>query len=128
MEIFEVTIHDYPPSYISAATRSKARYASWLRYSDTCECTFKEFQTFTKVRSNGKPPKDGYDYVRDYYKIDVHLGQRVRLINEGSYSGKTGEVVYPGSSSQYVHVCMDDHENVIMHVHPLSVEPLPTQQ
>lgn len=127
MKTFDVKIAHFPPSTYSAATRSKARYQAWLSFSDTHECTFRDFQRITEVWSCPVPAIDGYDYIRRAYGVDVTVGQRVQIRNEGpGYNGLEGEVIYPGPSTQYVQVCLDGRDYPV-NVHPLSIDPLTTE-
>lgn len=125
MRMFEITVNNFPPVYKSAETPGKARAAVWRDYTDAFECTFKEFLSISKVRSCSVPAKDGYDYVRRAYGLDVKIGQRIRLKDEGPSTGMEGVVVYPGESTAHVHVKLDDR-NDISHVHPSSITIHPT--
>jgi hypothetical protein len=86
-------------------------------------CTFGDYLKAYKPRARlagAYPAPDGYDYVRRAYGVDPRIGQRVRLCNEASLSGKEGVVLYPGTSSAYVHVLLDGEKSA-SHVHPSNV-------
>ena len=122
--IYAVTVEGFSePVTISAATASKARAEAWRRFNDAFECSFRDFLSISRVQKVSAPTDDGYGYVRRHYGLDVKIGQRVRLKNEGRMSGTEGEVIYPGTSTAHVHVQLDGRPDV-SHVHPSSIEIL----
>ncbi|KTS02518.1 hypothetical protein SB2_25560 [Methylobacterium radiotolerans] len=123
IRLYEVTARLYGQAYtrpVSARSPAAARYRAYL--DADLSMPFREYLRATSVRlAPGMPPDDGYGYVRQAYKVDPRIGQRVTLKNEGKdWEGREGEIVYPGTSRQYVHVMFDDLDNPVV-VHPLSV-------
>lgn len=121
---FEIRVEGFDPFVLTAPTRSKARYEAWQRFSEPYpDVTFGQFARKCRVVACAAPPNDGYDYVRRTYGVSPRLGQRARLINEGSSSGMEGQIVYPGRSTASVHMVMDGR-SFTTRVHPLNVELL----
>lgn len=123
IRLYEVTARLYGQAYtrpVSARSPAAARYRAYL--DADLDMSFRDYQRHTSVRlAPGIPPDDGYGYIRRAYKVDPRIGQRVTLKNEGKdWEGREGEIVYPGTSRQYVHVMFDDLANPVV-VHPLSV-------
>ncbi|WP_158811224.1 hypothetical protein [Beijerinckia sp. L45] len=105
--LFEITVRGRDPFTLSAPTRSKARAEAWRRYADAWNIPFRDFLLLVSVRRAGALADDGYDYVRRTYGVEVAIGDRIALTNEGASSGKTGTVVYPGASTRYLSVVFD---------------------
>lgn len=120
---YEVSVQGFPPVTYSALSPAKARTEAWRSFTSAYDCTFKDFLRISRVRTCAAPHADGYDYVRRNYGVDVKIGDRVRLINEGSSSGLEGEVAYPGQSTAHVHVLIDGRDYITT-VHPESIEKI----
>ena len=122
--IFQVEVYPFEPFLYTAPTRDKARWRAWEAFSGVYHS-----ETFAgwlargvTVRRLEKPPaEDGYDYVRAYYGVSPRIGERMRLVNEGSSSGREVTVVYPGKSTASIH-CVYDGQDRAMLVHPSDVE------
>lgn len=119
--IYEVTVAGFPPIEYSAATPAKARAMAWGDYTHAYECTFKDFLKISTVRRCGVPEDDGYGYVRSAYGVDVAIGDRVTIVNEGSMSGRVGEVIYPGRRTAYVRLVLDGSDEPV-NVHPMNIK------
>jgi hypothetical protein len=99
--VFDVQVGAWPPSIYTGRTAATARWAAFENSRSVyCETSFREFA----------------------YGIEVAIGNRVRLRDEGTLSGCTGRVIYPGPNTAYVHVLLDG-ENRVSRVHPSSIEP-----
>jgi hypothetical protein len=123
--VFDVQVGAWPPSIYTGRTAATARWAAFENYRSVyCETSFREFLHLgVRVTRRAAPPvPDGYDYIRRAYGIEVAIGNRVRLRDEGTLSGCTGRVIYPGPNTAYVHVLLDG-ENRVSRVHPSSIEP-----
>lgn len=122
---FEISVEGFDPFTLAAPSRSKARYEAWQRYREPYpDITFGEFARRCRVRGCDVPARDGYDYVRRNYGVDVRPGVRVRLQNEGPrFNGREESVIYPGQSTAHVHLVLDGEKHV-SRVHPLNVVPL----
>ncbi|MGU3417694.1 hypothetical protein [Methylobacterium sp. D54C] len=123
IRLYDVTFRMWGQSYtrpVSARSSAAARYRAYL--DADLSMPFSEYLRAASVRlSSDAPADDGYGYIRQAYKVDPRIGQRVTLRNEGKdWEGREGEIVYPGTSRQYVHVMFDDLDNPVV-VHPLSV-------
>lgn len=119
-----ITAKGYDPFVQAAPTRGKALSESWGRYKEVNpDASYREFLGRVSARVTPTPRPDGYDYVRRNYDVDVAVGGRVRLKDEGRLTGREGEVVYPGVSTAHVHVVLDG-EAEVCRVHPQSVEVL----
>ncbi|MEM7301886.1 MAG: hypothetical protein AAF468_12440 [Pseudomonadota bacterium] len=105
----------------AARTASKARYRAFLEYSSVFESRFGDFVKLVSVRKCPVPKNDGYAYVRRAYGVEIAVGHRVRIINEGNLTGTEGVVVYPGQTSAYVAIAIDGRDDPAR-VHPMSVE------
>lgn len=123
-KLYEVTVSWGPHtavSMVSAASRSKAIYQSYLEFSDAWPCSFREFLGLVKARQTSGCHDDGYGYVRRAYGVDPRIGATVELVNEHDWTGKQGEVVHPGkSTTAYVHVAFPGVKHSLA-VHPLNV-------
>ena len=122
--IFEVEVYPFEPFLYTAPTRDKARWRAWKAFSAVYQSeTFAGFLARgVRVRRLQKPPADdGYDYVRAHYGVSPCLGERMRLVNEGSSSGREVTVVYPGKHTSMVHCAYDGQDRAVL-VHPLNVE------
>lgn len=117
--MYEVTVEGFPPVLYAAATPAKARTRAWHAYTSAYECSFRDFLKISTLRRCGIPEDDGY--VRRNYGIDVRIGQRVRLKEEGRLSRQCGEVIYPGRSTAHVHVVLDGDDHPVI-VHPANVD------
>lgn len=112
------------PFLVAAPTRGRAMADSFSRYREVSQdTTFGDFLRMATVRLAPAPAEDGYDYVRRNYGVDPRIGGRVRLVDEGSFSGRAGQIVYPGRSTAYVHVVLDGQAFSSI-VHPSNVELL----
>ena len=119
---FSVNVAGFEPFTLGALSRGKALAEAFSRFSEAYpDVTFREFLVKARVISCDAPAADGYDYVRRNYGVDVQLGQRVRLKDEGAASGREGEVVYPGTSTAHIHILLDG-ELRTSRVHPLNIE------
>ena len=118
---YAVKVEGFDEKTYSAMSASKARAECWRDYTSAFDISFKEFLKISRVYKCGLPPTDGYDYIRRAYGVDPKVGQRVRLKDEGSYTGREGEVAYPGETTAHVHVLLDGEKHV-SHVHPNSIE------
>lgn len=107
----------------SARSAGAARAEAWRSFSSAWECTFKDFLRISRTRACPVPDDDGYSYVRRYYGVDPKIGERVRLINEGSSTGLEGTVIYPGPYTAHVHVMIDGRKYSST-VHPMNIERL----
>ncbi|WP_061778846.1 hypothetical protein [Sphingomonas sanguinis] len=119
--LFEVTVGGYRPFIVAAYSRSAARYASFLDWTDG------KFGDFLRRVSIRKVPAtaiviDPYDYVRRNYRRDIRHGTRVKITGEGAgLEGAKGTVIHPGrESTAYAHVVLDGSKHA-MTVHPLSI-------
>lgn len=123
--LFEYSIDEFD-GVTTAATRQKAVWALFQGYRESVwRIDFGEFLRVLKIKRRVKPLfDDGYGSVRRQYGVNPHIGQRIRLINEGSQPGKEGNVIYPGRSTCMVHVAYDDSPHSVI-VHPMNVELLP---
>ncbi len=121
MHMFDIQIDGQNAGTVSARSRSAARYQAFLDMDSSQH--FGYMCKFISVRKrNSPPPNDGYDYVRKAYKIaPFKIGDRCRLKDEGSWTGREGVIVYPGTSTAHIHVFIDGEKH-ISHVHPFSVE------
>jgi hypothetical protein len=117
---YAVTVANFGPTTLAAPSRSKARYDAFTSYRECYTVSFRDFLAMCSVRACPVPAHDGYDYVRRNYDVDPTVGQRVWLINEGSSSGQSGFVVYPGQSTASVHVVIDGR-NFPVRVHPTNI-------
>jgi hypothetical protein len=126
--LFDISVLDFPPFVLTAATRGKAlaeALSSYQNYDD--RMTFKEFMRIARVRRRTAPVDvDGYDYVRTAYGVDPQIGSRMRLRGEGpNFNGRLATVLYPNkSSTAYVHVIIDGDDRACV-VHPMNVEAAP---
>jgi hypothetical protein len=126
--LFDVTLRMYGQSFtrpVSARSASAARYRAYV--DADLSMTFAEYQRASSVRlSSGELADDGYGYIRRAYGVDPRIGQRLTLTREGAdYEGKGGEVTYPGTSQNYVHVLLDGQEHpVVVHPHSVVLQPL----
>lgn len=120
--LFLIEVEGFEAHVTTAPTAGKARWDAFSRLREAYQdVTFREFLAKSRVTPHHVPADDGYDYVRRNYGVDVRVGQRVRLVNEGSSSGLEGEVLYPGPSTAHVRVALDGRDHASL-VHPLSVE------
>ena len=126
-KLYEVTVaYDgySATSTYSAASRSRAVYQAFLDYSDAWTITFRWFLGVARVRRVQIAADDGYSYVRRAYGVDPKIGATVELVNEGTWSGRRGEIVHPGSrSTAYVHVAFPGIKHALS-CHPSSVRIL----
>lgn len=122
-KIFDVTVDGFPPVVFTAANRSKALAQAWRQYGHVDDrITLVDFRKIARARVRKEPPRpDGYDSVRRQYMVDPKIGGRVRLAHEGPMTGREGTVIYPGTSTCYVHVVLDGAEHSSV-VHPMNVE------
>ena len=123
---YRIHVDGYDPFTTSAKSASAAKYDAWGRFREPYpDVTFLEFLKRTRATScpPPEPPLDGYDYVRRNYDLDVRIGDRVELQDEGSSSGKQGRVIYPGPSTAHVHVILDGEAHS-SRVHPFSIRKL----
>lgn len=118
---YAVKVEGFDEKTYSALSAAQARAECWRDYTSAFDISFKDFLKISRVRKSSVPPRDGYDYVRRAYGIDPKIRQRVRLVDEGSYTGREGEVAFPGETTAHVHVLLDGEKNV-SHVHPNSIE------
>lgn len=120
-KIYEVEVSGYGTAIHTGKSSGQAR-AEAFRSDAFSHLTFRQFLGISRVRRVRTPlTDDGYGYVRRAYDVSPHIGQRVRLQNEGSYwNGRLGTVIYPGPSTAHVRVVMDG-ESIPVSVHPLNV-------
>lgn len=121
MRHYAVTVQGFGPRTYAALSPAAARAEAWRDYTSAYECSFREFLERSTVHRCDAPEDDGYGYVRRAYGVDPKLGERVRLINEGSSTGLEGEICYPGQSTAHVIVLIDGRKHPVA-VHPTNIE------
>ena len=120
---FDIRVAGSPPVVYQAPNRGQAMHQAWQdfrTYDD--QCSFRKFESMASVEPRKRPvTPDGYDYIRSAYGVDVRIGKRVTLQNEGPLSGKQGVVLYPNKpSAAHVRVLLDGASSAAL-VHPMSV-------
>lgn len=86
------------------------------------EITLCRFLKLAKASPRTAPLKsDGYDHVRQYYGVDVRLGDVVAFVDEPTLEGKEAVVIYPGvPGAKHVVAAIDGRPEPVR-VHPDNV-------
>lgn len=119
MQLKPYAIHvatHHEPVIVTAPTRGNAYYQAYLRYREVAKMQLPDFLAASRIEELPTlPGADGYDYIRETYRIDVRIGQRCRI------EGMEGVVVYPGPTANHLHVLPDGGQAPVP-VHPLDAE------
>lgn len=124
LKLFDVMVPGYGTVTLYGRSAGGAKAKAW-RSDAFWHLSFMDFLKMgVRAKLRTVPPEpDGYDYIRNAYGVDVSIGQKVTLQNEGAdWNGKVGEVMYPGPSTASVHVLMEGYDRPII-VHPSNVVP-----
>ena len=122
LQLYEVTVPGYGSAHFYAESPAAAKAAAYHNdaFSHLTFCDFLKLEP--SARLSAVPTPDGYDYVRRRYELDIRVGDRVRIKNEGPrWNGREGVVLYPGPHTAHVRALMDE-AGYPSWIHPRSID------